>query len=167
MPKRAELVDRIKEESRRHYAAWTLLNQTMADHLGLHPTDLQCLSLLAMEREPLSTGEVARLAGLTPGSATRLVDRLEKAGLVERHADPGDRRRALVALAPAAQSRISAAWDVPGGAFMAVLDGYGDEELAVIGDYLRKGAEVGRTQAERLRAAGRAGESTPPAAASS
>ncbi|MFF7729352.1 MarR family winged helix-turn-helix transcriptional regulator [Streptomyces sp. NPDC008001] len=153
MPKRAELVDRIKEESRRHYAAWTLFNQAMADHLGLHPTDLQCVSLLAMEREPLSTGEIARLAGLTPGSATRLVDRLEKAGFVERRADPADRRRALVALAPEATARISEAWEIPGGAYRAVLDGYADEELALIGDYLCKASEVGRAQAERLRAA--------------
>ncbi|MEV4432305.1 MarR family transcriptional regulator [Streptomyces sp. NPDC049555] len=154
MTDRVELLRRITEETRRHYAAWTLLNQALADHLGLHPTDLQCISMLDLKSGPLTTGEVARLTGLTPGSATRLVDRLTRAGLVERSTDPADRRRALVGLAPGAAARIGAAWEVPGGAFRAVLERYSDEELALIGDYLARGTEVGRTQAERLRGAG-------------
>lgn len=46
----------------------------MADHLGMRLTDLQCLGPLSLEPEPLSTGEIAKLTGLTLGSATRLVD---------------------------------------------------------------------------------------------
>ncbi|GAA2710915.1 MULTISPECIES: MarR family transcriptional regulator [Streptomyces] len=154
MTERAELLGRIADESRRHYAAWTLFNQALADHLGLHPTDLQCISLLDLASGPLTTGEVARLTGLTPGSATRLVDRLARAGLVERRTDPADRRRALVAMAPGAAERIGNAWEVPGTAFRDVLERYSDEQLALIGDYLARGTEVGRSQAERLRGAG-------------
>ncbi|MFC6581680.1 MarR family winged helix-turn-helix transcriptional regulator [Planomonospora parontospora] len=138
------------DESRRHYAAYVLFNQALADHLQIHSTDLQCVALLDQEPGPVSTGDIARLTGLTPGSATRLVDRLEKAGLVERHSDPADRRRALVALAPSARERISEVWDLPGRAFIEVLERYGDAELAVIADYLHRAAEVGRAQAERL-----------------
>ncbi|WP_432093982.1 MarR family winged helix-turn-helix transcriptional regulator [Streptomyces sp. bgisy100] len=148
---RAELLDRIGVESRRAYAAWTLFNQALADRLRLHPTDLQCLGLLDLEPGPLSTGGVAELTGLTPGSATRLVDRLEKAGLAERRPDPRDRRRALVALVPGALERVSAAWESPSRAFDENLRRYTDRELALIGDYLSTGAEVGRRQAERLR----------------
>lgn len=147
---RAELLARIVTESRRHYADYSLFSQAMADHVGLHPTDMQCVALLDMEPGPVSTGDVARLTGLTSGSATRLVDRMVKAGVVERLADPNDRRRSLVALSPAARDRISAAWDTPGRAFGAVLEGYSNAELAVIGDYLHRAAEVGRAQAERL-----------------
>lgn len=147
---RAELLARIVTESQRHYADYSLFNQAMADHVGLHPTDMQCVALLDMEPGPVSTGDIARLTGLTSGSATRLVDRLVKAGIVERHADPHDRRRSLVALTPEARERIGAAWDTPGRAFGAVLDGYSDSELAVIADYLHRAAEVGRAQAKRL-----------------
>lgn len=150
MSSRKELLARIADESQRHYAAWTVFNQAMADHLGLHPTDLQCLGLLGMEPEPLSTGRIAQLTGLTAGSATRLVDRLEKAGLVVRTADPGDRRRALVALAPEAITRFTEAWDEPGEAFTQVLDGYSDRDLDVIADFLGRATEVGRAQAARL-----------------
>ncbi|GHI89531.1 MarR family winged helix-turn-helix transcriptional regulator [Streptomyces xanthophaeus] len=147
---RAELLARIVTESQRHYADYSLFNQAMAEHVGLHPTDMQCIALLDLEPGPVSTGEIARLTGLTSGSATRLVDRLVKAGIVERHADPDDRRRSLVALAPEARERIGAAWETPGRAFGAVLEGYSDAELAVIGDYLHRAAEVGRAQAKRL-----------------
>lgn len=154
MSNRAETLRRILDESQRHYAAYTLFNQAMADRLGIHPTDLQCVALLDLESGPVSTGEIARLTGLTPGSATRLVDRLDKAGLVVRQADPDDRRRALVSLAPDADARISAAWDVPGRAFSEVLDRYDDAELALIADFLHRAGEVGRAQAERLAAEG-------------
>ena len=150
MSNRAETLKRIMDESQRHYAAYVLFNQAMADHLGMHPTDLQCVAMLDLESGPVSTGEIARLTGLTPGSATRLVDRLEKAGLVVRHADPTDRRRALVALAPSAGARIGEAWETPGKAFGEVLDTYTDAELGVIADYLRRATAVGRAQADRL-----------------
>jgi DNA-binding MarR family transcriptional regulator len=147
---RAETLKWIMDESQRHYAAYALFNQAMADRLEIHSTDLQCVALLDLETGPVSTGEIAQLTGLTPGSATRLVDRLERAGLVVRHPDPADRRRALVALAPSARERISAVWDLPGKAFADVLERYGDAELAVIADYLRRAAEAGRAQADRL-----------------
>lgn len=141
---------RIIAESQRHYAAYTLFNQAMADHLGLHPTDVQAVALLDLESGPVPTGEIARLTGLTAGSASRLVDRLEKAGLAVRQADPYDRRRALVALAPEAHARVAAAWDTPGAAYGQVFDHYTDAELEVIADYLRRATEVGLDQATRL-----------------
>ncbi|MGP4000086.1 MarR family winged helix-turn-helix transcriptional regulator [Streptomyces sp. 8N706] len=160
MTDRRELLEQITVESRRHYAAWTLLNQALADHLNLHPTDLQCLGLLGLETTPLSTGRIATLTGLTPGSATRLVDRLERAGLVQRRTDPCDRRRALITPTPGALTTVGDAWRAPAEAFGTVLDSYTDEELALIGDYLRKVAEVGQRQAERLRH-GREGSAGP------
>jgi hypothetical protein len=54
---RAELLSAVTTAARRHHAAYTLFNQTLADRLGLHPTDLQCISLLDLESEPLTTGE--------------------------------------------------------------------------------------------------------------
>ncbi|MFI7446065.1 MarR family winged helix-turn-helix transcriptional regulator [Nonomuraea sp. NPDC049714] len=141
---------RITAESQRHYAAYALFNQAMADHLGLHPTDLQCVSMLDLEGRPVTTGRIAKLTGLTPGSASRLVDRLEKAGLVERRADPVDRRRALVELTPGVQDRIAAAWDRPGAAYNELLATYSDAELRLIADYLGRATGMALGQVERL-----------------
>lgn len=138
-------------KSQRHYAAFVLFNQAMADHVALHPTDLQCLGLLSLEPKPVTVGQIASITGLTSGSATRLVDRLEAAGLVRRTADPDDRRRAIIELTSNVDSDIAAAWDRPGAAFAEVLARYSAEELRLIDDYLRRAAEVGRTQARILK----------------
>ncbi|SEM25497.1 MarR family winged helix-turn-helix transcriptional regulator [Nonomuraea pusilla] len=150
MSNRQELMRRIIAESQRHYAAYVLFNQAMADELGLHPTDLQCVSMLDLEGGPVTTGQIAKFTGLTPGSASRLVDRLEKAGLAVRQSDPGDRRRALVALAPGMRERIAAAWSRPGTAYGQVLGAYSDEELGIISDYLRRATDVALAHAEHL-----------------
>ncbi|WP_037307289.1 MarR family winged helix-turn-helix transcriptional regulator [Amycolatopsis orientalis] len=148
--KHAELLAAVTVAARRHYVAYTLFNQALAHRLGLHPTDLQCLGLLELEAEPLSTGEIAKLIGLTSGSATRLVDRLEKAGFIARVPDPLDRRKALVSLAARRADEVATAWEEPGSAFAEVLADFDDGELAVIERYLRRTTEVGTEQAERL-----------------
>lgn len=148
---RKELVAAVTATARRHHAAYTLFNQAMAEHLGLHPTDLQCVSLLALEPGPRTTGEIAELTGLTSGSATRLVDRLQKAGLAERQSDPHDRRKMLVALTRGRTPEVEAAWGAPGKAFDQALEDFSDDELTVIERYLRRTTEVGTEQTARLR----------------
>jgi DNA-binding MarR family transcriptional regulator len=148
---RADLVAAVTAAARRHHAAYTLFNQAMAERLGLHPTDLQCVSLLGLEPGPHTTGEIAALTGLTTGSATRLVDRLEKAGLAERRPDTRDRRKTLVALTSGRGPDIAAAWEAPGRAFDQALDDFTDAELAVIERYLDRTTEVGGEQTARLR----------------
>ncbi|GGO57060.1 MarR family winged helix-turn-helix transcriptional regulator [Streptomyces lasiicapitis] len=150
-PNRAELLAAVTVAARRQHAAYTLFNQAMADRLGLHPTDLQCVSLLGLEPDPLTTGEIAKLTGLTSGSATRLVDRLLRAGLVERHPDPHDRRRTRISLTADRAPELTAAWDAPGTAFAEALDEFTEEELGAIERYLARTTEVGVEQAERLR----------------
>ncbi|GAA2652112.1 MarR family winged helix-turn-helix transcriptional regulator [Streptomyces vastus] len=146
---RAELLAAVTAAARRQHAAYTLFNQALADRLALHPTDLQCVSLLGLEPEPLSTGQIAKLTGLTSGSATRLVDRLERAGLVERRTDPHDRRKTLVSLSPQRGPELEAAWKAPGSAFAETLDEFTDEELAVIERYLWRTTQVGDEHAAR------------------
>jgi DNA-binding MarR family transcriptional regulator len=148
---RAAAVAAVTAAARRHHAAYTLFNQTLAERLGLHPTDLQCVSLLGLEPGPHTTGEIAKLTGLTSGAATRLVDRLEKAGLVERRSDADDRRKTLVSLTTARTPHIEAAWEAPGRAFDHALDDFTDDELAVIERYLRRITDVGSEQTARMR----------------
>lgn len=63
---------------------------------SLTPTKLRALNVLA--EESLRVGELADRVGIDDTSATRLVDRLEAAGLVERGPLVGDRRVTVVGL---------------------------------------------------------------------
>lgn len=73
----------------------TLHNHAIADAIGLHPTDQECLDLLDWTG-PIAAGEIGTHLGLTSGAVTGLIDRLEEAGWVRRERDPRDRRRVIV-----------------------------------------------------------------------
>ncbi|PUB24795.1 DNA-binding MarR family transcriptional regulator [Promicromonospora sp. AC04] len=147
---RTELIDAVNTAARRHHAAYSSFNQALAERVGLHPTDLQCVSLLTLEPGPHTIGAIAERTGLTSGSATRLVDRLERAGLVERRADPQDRRKMLVSLTAERISAVDAAWENPGRAFNLALDDFTATELETIERYLLRITDVGNEQAKAL-----------------
>lgn len=149
--RRHALYEELSNESRRYMAAYTLFNQALADRLDLHPTDLQALSLLTAEPEPLTVKQIADMTGLTTGSATRLVDRLERGGYVTRVPDAHDRRRVLVTPVPERIARLTAVWDDLGEGWQAMLGEHTDAELEVIIRHLRNAQQLSRTQIERLR----------------
>ena len=84
------------------------------------------------EDEQLTMGVLADRVGLTTGGVTRLVDRMEAAGYVERIASPNDRRVMYVALTDAGTAKLSEASDVHGANVRAAFEGFGDRELAVL-----------------------------------
>ena len=149
---RERLLDELAGVSRRYMASYALFNQAVADHLGLHPTDLQCLNLLTLEGGPVTTGRIARMTGLTTGSATRLVDRLERAGYVVRERDAADRRRVLVATVPEKIAEFGRMWDRLGGRWSALFEELDDAELAVVIGHMRRTVEFSGAQVARLRA---------------
>lgn len=94
---REELVAAFDLETRRMGSMATLHNHAIADAVGLHQTDQECLDLLDWA-EPLTAGEIAGHLGLTSGAVTGLIDRLEAGGWVRRERDATDRRRIYVHL---------------------------------------------------------------------
>ncbi|WP_435863031.1 MarR family winged helix-turn-helix transcriptional regulator [Streptomyces massasporeus] len=149
--RRARLYEELSMESRRYLAAYVLFNQALADHLGLHATDVQCLSLLTAEPGPLTVKHIADMTGLTTGSATRLVDRLERGGYVARTPDQQDRRRVLVTPVPERVARVAAVWDDLGVAWQALLDDHTEDELEVITRHMRQAHDLSHAQMQHLR----------------
>jgi MarR family transcriptional regulator for hemolysin len=80
--------------------------RTYADHRGaqLGITRAQWVVLVRLDRsEGLKQSELAEMLELQPISLTRLLDKLCDGGLIERRADPGDRRAKRLFLTPAAR----------------------------------------------------------------
>ena len=73
--------------------------------------DWRCLVWLVQEG-PRSPTAIQRKLGLTSGSVTALLDRLEKRGFVARHSDPKDRRALRIKPSPDAK-RLVADADAP------------------------------------------------------
>ncbi|MGW1752530.1 MarR family winged helix-turn-helix transcriptional regulator [Streptomyces sp. NPDC002092] len=143
--------EELSRESRRYLAAYVLFNQAIADHLSLHPTDVQCLSLLTTRSGPFTVKQIAEMTGLTTGSATRLVDRLERGGYVLRSPDQKDRRRVLVTPVPERIARVTAVWDELGENWQALLDDHTEEELEVITRHMRRARDLSHAQMRHLR----------------
>jgi DNA-binding MarR family transcriptional regulator len=90
-----DLIAEVTREMRLMSSFDALLAQAIAERIGMHSTDIETLDLLSV-LGPMTAGRLAELTGLSTGATTRLVDRLVRAGYVERRADPGDRRRVIV-----------------------------------------------------------------------
>jgi DNA-binding MarR family transcriptional regulator len=125
-------------------------DQAIADHLGMDRTAMRCVDLID-QAGGMTAGELARAAGLTTGAVTAVVDRLERAGLARRVADPADRRRVRIEVTP----RL---WELTGPLMMpfidesqAILDDYSTEELERFSDFLQRVIDVQAKHIERIR----------------
>jgi DNA-binding MarR family transcriptional regulator len=68
--------------------------------------------LLFISRAPRSSmrvGDLARALRLTVGGTSKLVDRIERAGLITREPDPDDRRASRAALTTAGKRKLTTA----------------------------------------------------------
>lgn len=76
-----------------------VLGRAIEEEFGISHLVFEALLILGRAGEQgLSMTAISREQVLTSGGVTRLVDRMEAAGLVERGEDPGDRRGRLVRL---------------------------------------------------------------------
>src|SRR6185295_2418623 len=80
-----------------------------AERLGVGATDFDALVLLDTGG-PLAAGRIAEAMAITTGAVTGLVDRLERAGWVQRTRHEADRRQVLIELAPARREQLDAHW---------------------------------------------------------
>jgi DNA-binding MarR family transcriptional regulator len=85
------------------------LRLAAAERLGVGPTDFDAL-LLIDTTGPLTAGRIAEAMAITTGAVTGLIDRLERAGWVQRTRHEADRRQVLIELAPARRDAIDAHW---------------------------------------------------------
>jgi len=74
-----------------------IFRNMLAKKLDLNLSESLCLSYLAI-RESLSPSELSRLIGLTTGSTTTMLDRLEKMGYIQRIPSEKDRRKLRIIL---------------------------------------------------------------------
>jgi MarR family transcriptional regulator, transcriptional regulator for hemolysin len=94
--------------------------------------------------EGLKQTELADILDLQPISLTRLLDRLAESGLIERRADPNDRRANRLYLKPAAKPLLDQLADIGDDMMETVLDGISAasiermlKELGAVKDNLR------------------------------
>ncbi|GIJ73475.1 MarR family winged helix-turn-helix transcriptional regulator [Virgisporangium ochraceum] len=114
------------------------LDVALGRRLRLSPGDYLAMKHLMTSEQALGPVELGALVGLTSGSATGLVDRLERAGHVRRHRDPHDRRRLI--LEPTESALAAAAEELRplDDALRRLADRFTGDERATIERFLRE-----------------------------
>jgi MarR family 2-MHQ and catechol resistance regulon transcriptional repressor len=87
---------------------------------------------------PMQQHELAAKLLQTPGNITRILDKLEQEGLVERGSEPGDRRCHRIALTKAGNKRISTVFPRFAAAIRKLFQELTAEEQTQLNDLLRK-----------------------------
>ncbi|MCY8423219.1 MarR family transcriptional regulator [Bacillus vallismortis] len=127
-----------------------LFHQAAAQALGLFPTDLKSADILN-EAGPMTAGELGKKTGLSTGSVTALVDRLEKAGYVAREKDPDDRRRVMIVPLTASKKHVKDLFRSLSESTMDLCRDYTEEELELIFSFVDKAADIMEEELKRLK----------------
>jgi len=98
--------------------------------------------LLFISRAPgasMRVGDLARELRVTVGGTSKLIDRIQRAGLIARQPDPDDRRASRVVLTTAGKRRLTAAVKTYEAEVASVLGAVlGPEEQQQMGDYIAR-----------------------------
>lgn len=113
------------------------LQRHVAGQLGLGLNDVAALEHL-VRRAELGPADLASLLGMSTASATVLVDRLEKAGHVQRQGHPQDRRRKVLLVTDHAQDEVFRALAPLFRLHQDIDEHYSPEERDVIASYLQR-----------------------------
>lgn len=132
--------------------ATVLFHSAVADRLGIGVTDVKCYSILR-QTGPITAGELGERVGLTTGAITGVIDRLERAQLVQRARDPHDRRRVVLEVVsnPEHEQALARLYEPLGLAIMKLVNGYSEAERATLLDFITKTTAVMEAETTRLR----------------
>jgi DNA-binding MarR family transcriptional regulator len=148
---RRRVTTEIKQAMRELGVQLSLLNHQVGVRAALRDVDLDCLDLVS-RHGPLSPSALAKRAGLHPATMTGILDRLERDGWVARERDPSDRRAVLVRARRERGAEIYAHYAGMNTSMDDICASYGDAELDVLADFLRRTADAGRAAADELAA---------------
>ena len=94
-----KLFDEYKHVRGTQYRMDGVFKELVARRTGMTQTEMSCLGYLA-EKGQATSGELAKINGLTSGAITGLVTRLEKRGCVTYARDTKDRRKVIIRSVP-------------------------------------------------------------------
>jgi len=112
-------------------------------------TRAQWMILVRLDRQPgMSQNELAALIEVEPITVARLIDRLEKRGMVERRPDPADRRIWRLHLTQAARPMLEEIFKARAELNAILVDGIAQKDLdTVVGCLLQMKVNLTDTRA--------------------
>jgi DNA-binding MarR family transcriptional regulator len=145
-----DLVWQVITGARENSIGAVLFHQAVGRILGINVTDMKCLDIIVLKGSA-SPSQLAKLTGLSTGSTTAMIDRLERRRLIERCPNPDDRRGTMVVLTKEASSRLPQLFESMAKAMEALVSSYSREELETLLDFFRRINHLWRNEREQLQ----------------
>lgn len=140
MKAKPDLEKQIQLLVREYNMSSVLLRNAVCRKMGLNITDMECLSLLMIKSISTPT-ELARYTAMTTGSATVMLDRLEKANFISRNPNPKDRRGTLITINRQSTKKIATLFSDTQEAQNKLIESYSESELKTIASFLAQFTE--------------------------
>jgi DNA-binding MarR family transcriptional regulator len=126
-----------------------MLNHRVGGRADLKDVDLDCLDVL-VRHGSMSPTELSRRTGIHAATMTGILSRLERDGWIVRERAETDRRAVVLAPVPERVREIFDHYEGMNVALDEILDGYSDDDLRVIVDFLQRATEAGRRVTDEL-----------------
>ncbi|GAB3591430.1 MarR family transcriptional regulator [Angustibacter peucedani] len=143
MSTRAQVTERITQVMQEVIASSVLTNERIARHVGLNVVDWQTYGVIGRHEGAMTPGQVSAATGLPSSTTTRVLDRLEAKGLVQRDAAPDDRRKVLVTALPVTVVEVGEAYERILDQLEQVHREFTVDQLETVARYLEAVKDVG------------------------
>lgn len=135
--------------SRESGISYTLFRNAIGKGLRLNTTDFEGLDLIFF-RGAATPSELSRYTGLSSGSTTAMIDRLEKAGMVKRQSNPHDRRGTLVVVDKDAACKVGPLFTSARVGQTNLMARYTHQELEVLLDFFQRSRALYEDERKKL-----------------
>lgn len=143
----------VGRQDQAYQAAVNDFDAAAATSLGVNRTDLRCLEILLTQQQTALPSQLGVKLGLTTGSVTVMLDRLERLGHLTREPDPDDRRKVIVRATPKAVQKVwTEIYQPLAEEGLEGLAHYTAADLALVTDFLRRGRQLYERHLTRVRA---------------
>ncbi|MBL8103350.1 MAG: MarR family transcriptional regulator [Anaerolineales bacterium] len=149
-PTKTDLKKRALVAVREYGVNLTQFRNAISEWAGLNATDMECLRLL-FQKGVATPSELSRHTGLTSGATTAMLDRLEKADLIERRPNPNDRRGTLVAPKKSSSEKMASWFESARGAQDELISSYSESELEIIADAFERFAKLWDNERKKVK----------------
>jgi DNA-binding MarR family transcriptional regulator len=152
--KNEEILGAFIRELRQFNGLGASFFRVAAARIEMAVTDIQVMDILDLTG-PSTAGQLANLTGLTTGAITRILDRLEEAGLVRRERDPNDGRKVIIGIVRDKNEmhKVRSILDSMGKVWREGASHYDDEQLAFLLKFLKESNALSRQELIRLQEA--------------
>ncbi|MED3893121.1 MarR family transcriptional regulator [Peribacillus frigoritolerans] len=143
------LLESLTHRLQRYGMRSVLFQQNMAQKIGVSHTDLKSAEILN-ETGPITAGELSKITGLSTGSVTALINRLEKSGYVKRERDQLDGRKVMIMPIPERQEQIKSHYQSLSMATKELCSAYNEQELILINQFVEEITKIVDKENDRL-----------------